>query len=87
MRRLAWESRESSLSRSAISRRSCAYAPTSPRSECISAANRAASCSCRAAVRASPTTDRSAWNWANEEASSSRARARPNELTRLTAML
>ena len=26
-------------------------------------------------------------DWAKEEASSSRARARPNELTRLTAML
>ena len=54
IRRLACESRESSFSRSAICCRSCAYSPTSPRSECISAAARSASCSCFAAARARP---------------------------------
>jgi hypothetical protein len=37
--------------------------------------------------RASPTTDRSAWNWANDDSSRSRDFSAPTVPTRLTAML
>ncbi|CAH0326775.1 hypothetical protein SRABI128_05560 [Microbacterium sp. Bi128] len=37
--------------------------------------------------RASPTTDRSAWNWAKDDSRISRARGRPNCAKRLIDML
>ena len=41
----------------------------------------------RRACRASPTTPRSAWNWANDDSSRAAASGRPTRPVRLTAML
>ena len=67
--------------------RSPAYSMKSPRWQVAASAYPARASSLLRSCRASPTTALSAWNCANEDSSSSRARSRPNWCTRLTAML
>ena len=75
------------FSRSEIWLRSCWYSAKSPRWQCISARQSAIALSLRVIWRVMPTTERSAWNWAKDDSSSSRAVARPTWETRLIAML
>src|SRR5919107_204065 len=59
----------------------------SPRSQVAASAYPSSASSAFRSCRASPTTALSAWNWAKDSSSSSRARSRPNWWTMLTAML
>ena len=86
-RRCAWPWRARSRSRSAMAIRRAKYSSKSPRWQAISAAIAAIDSELRVTCRASPTTERSAWNCANDDSSRPRARSGPTEPTRLTAML
>ena len=86
-RRSVRRSRAACASTAAISARSRAYAGKSPRSHTASAQPASIAVPFRASERATPTTDRSDWNWANDCSSRVRARSRPTLETRFTAML
>ena len=79
--------RASAFSRSDTRLRNAAYSVKSPRWQRIEAAYPARVSPLRSMRRASPTTERSAWNWPNDCSSSSRAASTPSLPTRLTAML
>jgi hypothetical protein len=70
-----------------MDRRISKYSPKSPRWHSSSASYARIVSTLRCTCRASPTTDRSAWNCANDDSSSSRAGPPPTVPTRLTAML
>ncbi len=78
---------DSAFSRSVTRRRSAAYSVKSPRWQLIASAYPSSASRLRSIRRASPTTDRSAWNCANDCSSRSRAFEAPRACTRLTAML
>ena len=85
--RWVWPCRAMARSRSAIATRSAKYSSKSPWWQAASAPYASIVSVLRCTCRARPTTDRSAWNCANEDSSSSRAGAAPTLPTRLTAML
>ena len=73
-RRSARWARAASFSSSETRWRSAAYSMKSPRSQVAASAYPASASSLLRSCRASPTTALSAWNWANDISSSSRAR-------------
>ncbi len=86
-RRLAVFCRASAFSRAEILRLRSKYSPKSPRWQVADSRYPASASSDRSILRDSPTTDRSAWNWAKDCSSSSRAAGVPTRWTRFTAML
>jgi hypothetical protein len=78
---------EALFSASERARRSRAYSVKSPRWQVIALLKPARDSSRLLTCLASPTTERSAWNWANEDSRISRARGRPNWASRLMDML
>ena len=77
-RRSTLRSRAARDSSAPISARSRAYDSKSPRSQAAAAQLSAMASLLRATVRATPTTERSDWNWANDCSSSVRARSLPD---------
>ena len=78
---------EAFFSASESARRSREYSVKSPRWHVMALLKPARDSSRLRTCFASPTTERSAWNWAKEDSRISRARGRPNCASRLMDML